>query len=93
MALRDQKKDLDVLQLLDLTYGDVLPARELLGRLYANVHSTRQVCGYKDGILRAPEWRICSEPEGALRYDKGRAARIGVHGVKGEQCDHGGQAL
>jgi hypothetical protein len=34
MALRDQKKDLDVLQKLGLKYGDTLPARRLLKRLY-----------------------------------------------------------
>ena len=81
IGLRDQKKDLDVLQLLGLQYGDVLPARELLQRLYEKVHSTRQVCGYNDGIVRAPEWHICRGPGGSPAYAKGRAAGLGVKRV------------
>ena len=82
MSLRDQKKDLDTLQLLGMSYGDMLPARELFRRLFKRIHSTRQVCVYKDGILRAPEWRICGEPEGREVYIKARAAGLGVDGVK-----------
>jgi hypothetical protein len=84
MALRDEKKDLDVLQLLGLQYGDVLPARELLRRLYDAVHSTRQVCAYRDGIARSREWSICRDPEGSGEYAKGRAAGLGVTSVKVE---------
>ena len=78
MSLRDQKKDLDVLQRLGLKFGDTLPAREVLKRLYDEILSTRQICGYEDGIERGHEWRICGEPEGSERYQKGRAAGIGV---------------
>lgn len=84
MALRDEKKDLDVLQLIGLRYGDVLPARELLQRLYDTVHSTRQVCAYGDGVVRSREWSICRDPEGSSEYAKGRAAGLGVPGVKAE---------
>ena len=48
MALRDEKKDLDTLQLLGLKYDDVLPAHELLNLLYERIESTTQVCGYGD---------------------------------------------
>ena len=81
MGLRDQKKDLDVLQILGLRYGDVLPARRLLQRLYSRIQSTVQVCGYKDGVLRSPEWRVCGGPNGDARYLKGRAVGMGVPGV------------
>ena len=81
MGLRDQKKDLDVLQLLGLAYGDVVPACELLSRLYDKVRSTQQVCGYGDGVERGREWRVCREPEGAPAYEKGRAGGLGVKGV------------
>ena len=80
-GLRDQKKDLDVLQLLGMTFGDVLPAREAYQRLYDKVHSTRQICGFNDGIVRGPEWTICGGPEGAPNYAKARAAGLGVVGI------------
>ena len=52
MALRDQKKDLDVLQKLGLKYGDTLPARQLFQLLYERIPSTRDICGYGDGQTR-----------------------------------------
>lgn len=39
------------------------------------------VCAYRDGVLRAPEWRICRSPEGSMEYARGRATDLGV--VKG----------
>ncbi|MGQ9554230.1 MAG: hypothetical protein ACUVWR_08975 [Anaerolineae bacterium] len=78
IGLRDEKKDLDVLQLLGLKYGDTLPAREFLARLYERIPSTKLVCAYEDGIERSPSWRICDSPEGSERYRKGRAAGLGV---------------
>ncbi|MBC8872432.1 MAG: hypothetical protein H8E44_23620 [Planctomycetes bacterium] len=78
MALRDQKKDLDVLQKLGLKYGDTLPARKLYELLYERVPSTRDVCGYGDGEKRAPEWSICGDPEGKETYRKARAANLGI---------------
>jgi len=76
-ALRDELKDLDVLQRLGLTYGEVLAARDLFTRLYAEIASTREICGYGDGIVRGPEWTICGGPDGDPRYIKGRAAGLG----------------
>ena len=78
MALRDQKKDLDVLQKLGLKYGDTLPARKLYELLYARIPSTRDICGYGDGEKRAPEWSICGDPEGKETYRKARAAKLGI---------------
>ena len=78
MALRDQKKDLDVLQKLGLKYGDTLPARKLLQLLYERIPSTRDICGYGDGEVRAPEWSICSGGEKDDAYQKARAARLGI---------------
>ena len=76
-ALRDELKDLDVLQCLGLTYGDVLMARDLFTRLYARITSTRKICGYGDGVVRGPEWTICGGPDGDPRYTRGRAAGLG----------------
>ena len=78
MALRDQKKDLDVLQKLGLKYGDTLRARELYELLYERIPSTRDICGYGDGEERAREWSICGDPEGKETYRKARAAKLGL---------------
>ena len=78
MALRDQKKDLDVLQKLGLKYGDTLPARKLYELLYERIPSTRDVCGYGTGEETAFEWRICGDPEGQPSYLKARAAMLGI---------------
>ncbi len=78
MALRDQKKDLDVLQKLGLKYGDTLPARKLLERLYERVPSTRDICGWGDGKERAPEWSVCGDPEGKEAYRLARATKLGL---------------
>jgi len=80
MGLRDEKKDLDVLQRLGLRYGDAMPARDLLRLLYERIDSTRLICGYGDGIVRSHEWTICRDPEGSDAYAKGRAAGLGVVG-------------
>ena len=81
IGLRDEKKDLEVLELLGLQYGDTLPAREYLRLLYERVPSTRLVCGQGDGVERAPSWRICDNPEGSERYAKGRKAGLGIVSV------------
>jgi hypothetical protein len=78
MALRDEWKDLAVLERLDLRYGDILPARELFALLYARIPSTKEICGFGDGLARAPEWRICGGAEGSPDYVKARAAGLGV---------------
>jgi len=78
MSLRDQKKDLDVLQRLGLSYGDRLPARDLLRRLYERVPSALDVCGYGDGRETAFEWRVCGGQNCNSRYALGRQAGLGV---------------
>ena len=80
-GLRDQKKDLDVLQLLGLEYGDILPGREIYQRLFDEISSTRQICGYNDGTVRALEWTVCGGPDGSPSYAKGRAVGLGIEGV------------
>lgn len=78
IGLRDEKKDLDALELLGLQYGDTLPARRLLELLYERIPSTRLVCGYRDGVVRGSSWRVCDSPEGSERYRQGRRAGMGV---------------
>jgi len=81
MALRDQKKDIDVLHKLGLDYGAVLLARDLLKRLYRAISSTTEICGYGDGMARSPEWSVCGGPEGKPGYRLARAMGLGVPGA------------
>jgi hypothetical protein len=87
MALRDQKKDLDVLCRLDLDFGDVLPARDLLRRLYRSVRSTTEICGNGDGIVRSPEWSVCGGSEGNPGYPLARAMGLGIEGASPDGND------
>jgi len=66
--IRDYKKDLDVFQKLGLMPGAALPARELFGLLFERITSTRDICGYGDGIVRSQEWAICGDPNGSPGY-------------------------
>ncbi|MCE5240120.1 hypothetical protein LLH23_16790 [bacterium] len=43
-GLSNEKRDLDLLRLLDLQYEDALPAREMLRLLFSRVPSTMAVC-------------------------------------------------
>jgi hypothetical protein len=81
MGLRDQKKDMDTLRRLGLRYGDVLPARELIQRLYDAIRCTTEICGNGTGLETAPEWRVCGGPSGNEPYRKARQAGLGVEGV------------
>ena len=85
MGLRDQKKDLDVLQNLGLEYGSTMPARQLYNLLFKKIQSTRQICGYNDGTVRGPEWSICGDPEGSEAYRKGSEKGQGIRGVSIKQ--------
>ncbi len=79
MALRDQKKDLDVLQRLGLKYGDTLPARKLFGLVCERIAATMEICGYGDGEARAHEWSVCGSVKSAdARFQKARAERLGI---------------
>lgn len=84
MSLRDELKDLDVLALTGLSYGDTVPARELYRRLFDRIASTRQVCGYRDGVQRSREWRVCGGPDGDARYVRARQAGLGIPGLRAE---------
>ena len=74
--IRDYKKDLDVFQKLGLMPGDTIKARDFVALLYERIPSTRDVCGYGDGIVRSEEWRICGGPDGSEGYAKARETGI-----------------
>ncbi|MBN1555477.1 MAG: hypothetical protein JXA11_12085 [Phycisphaerae bacterium] len=81
MGLRDDRKDLDTLRRLGYRYGDVVPARELLQRLYGTVENTTEICGYGDGVERSREWKVCNGPTGSESFVHGRRAGLGVDGA------------
>jgi len=68
--IRDYKKDLDVLQKLGLMPGTVIKARDVYKMLFEGIPSTKDVCGYGDGIETSREWRICGSKEGNEGYRK-----------------------
>lgn len=81
MGMRDDKKDLDTLRRLGLRFGDVLPARELLQRLFTAIESTSEICGNGDGVVRSREWSVCGGPTGNDSFKRARQAGLGVPGV------------
>ena len=78
--IRDYKKDLDVFQKLGLMPGATMKARELFALLFQRIPSTRDICGYGDGIVRSEEWKICGEPTGNPGYAATR--QTGIFQVK-----------
>lgn len=74
--IRDYKKDLDCFQKLGLMPGSTMPARQLFALLFERIPSTRDVCGYGNGVTTCEEWRICGDPDGNPGYEASR--RIGI---------------
>jgi len=64
------KRDLDLLQWLDIAPGTVLPARLLLGRLLLRVPSVRGICGYEK--VTGEAWRGCLKAFSG-DYERGQA--------------------
>ena len=77
MSLRDQRKDLDVLQRLNLNYGDTLPARTLYAKLLRRIRSAREICGFQDCIARGETWTICGTVT-QRAYERSRASGMGI---------------
>lgn len=82
MGLRDEKKDLDLLQMLDLSYGDIVPARDLYRMVFDRIRSTRQVCGHGNGKVTGYEWSVCGGPLGSQGYRKARAVAMFIPGLE-----------
>ena len=66
--IRDYKKDLDCFQKLGLMPGATMTAKEVFALLFERIPSTRDICGYGDGVVRSHEWRICGGSEGNPGY-------------------------
>jgi hypothetical protein len=74
--IRDYKKDLDVLQKLGLMPGATMQAKELISLMFERIGSTKDICGYGDGIITAYEWSICGGADGNEAYSRTREKGI-----------------
>lgn len=82
MGLRDQKKDLDTLQLLGLDYGAVMPAGELFRLVYARIPDQKRVCAFNGDQHTQEAWSICKssqQPPEKNRYFQAAADNLGIH--------------
>lgn len=69
-GLKDRRKDLDTLQLLDMLPGDRMPAKELFARYIERIPHANPVCYYAEASV--PEWRPCGSALNG-NYEKGLA--------------------
>ena len=69
----NKKRDMDILQRLDLAPGSILPARILLGRLFKTIRSVSGICNYD--TVTAEAWRGCRRAKSGC-YEKGLAKGI-----------------
>ena len=74
-GLRDEKKDLDVLQKLGLVYGSTMKARDVYRLLFEKIRTGAEICGYGNEETTSPEWTICSGVKDKA-YEKGREMLI-----------------
>lgn len=76
-GMSNEKRDLDVLQRTGLTFGSVLPARELFRRIFAAITTSHGVCSREGNPCPSVWWdRNCGEPDAERRhklYETGRA--------------------
>lgn len=72
----NRKRDLDILQRLDLAPGSVLPARVLLKRLLLCLPTVARVCGYD--TVTSPAWQGCARAHSG-DYERGVAQGFAPH--------------
>ena len=73
-GLSNQKRDLDMLQILGLRYGSTMGARDLYRLIFETFPSTQAVCG-RDNHCPSVWWDSCAEDNregGNVKYEKGR---------------------
>lgn len=68
-GLFNELKDLRVLQILGLTFGDVVPARELFARIFTRMPTTVNSCALERSV---PEISVWWDPCPCGGYEKGR---------------------
>lgn len=60
-GLSNEKRDLDVLQKLGLTYGSVMPARELYRLIFERIPTTQDICKREGNHSPSVWWDGCGE--------------------------------
>ncbi len=65
----NRKRDLDILQKLNLAPGDTLPARTLFNRLLDRITAVSGICGYD--TVTSDEWRGCRKARSG-QYERAR---------------------
>jgi len=74
-GLSNEKRDLDMLQRLGLTFGSSMPARELFRLIFERIPSTAEICRRDGSLCPSVWWDGCGEANlktGNAGYEKGR---------------------
>ncbi|MHB8996191.1 MAG: hypothetical protein ACYC63_13175 [Armatimonadota bacterium] len=71
-GLRDRRKDLDTIRLLDLLPGTTMKARDLYRLYIERIPHATDVCYYTEAETTIPEWAPCGSSKSG-RYEKGLA--------------------
>ena len=69
----NRKRDLDVLQILDLTPGCTLPARAIFSSVVKGINTVSGICGYSK--VTGEAWKGCSEADSG-NYERGHEKGI-----------------
>lgn len=77
--IKDQLRDLNMLEKLGLKPGDTLSARELYERIYARIGSLRDICAWGDELDTAPFWSPCGGWKSEY-FEKARREKLIVKG-------------
>ena len=75
-GLSNEKRDLDMLQILGLEFGSVLPARDLFRLIFEKIPTTQDICAREGSCCTSVWWDGCGEKNvtaGNEGYEQGRA--------------------
>jgi len=84
-GLSNEKRDLDVLQRLGLTYGSAIPARNLYQLIFERIPTTQDICKREGNHFPSVWWSKCGEAnceKGNENYEKGRKELMEKFGVR-----------
>jgi hypothetical protein len=74
-GLSNEKRDLDMLQKLGLTFGSTMKARELYRLIFEKIPTTQEICKREGNHSPSVWWDGCGEnncTKGSESYEKGR---------------------
>jgi hypothetical protein len=83
-GLSNEKRDLDFLQRLGLTYGSTMPARELYHLIFERIPNTQDICKREGNYSPSVWWDGCGEAnceKGNENYEKGRLELMERFGI------------